>query len=53
MASIIIKNENDVLMGRGGKNHEHSGNEQLRRIAHGRVHEYERATKKQKAAISW
>lgn len=53
MASIIIKNENDILLGRGGRNHEHSGNEQLRLIAHSRVREYERASKKQKAMISW
>ena len=48
----IIKNENDVLMGRGGRNHEHSGNKQLRRIVHNRVREYERARKKGKTEIS-
>ena len=48
----IRVNDNDVLLGRGGRNHEHEGNEQLRRIAHSRVREYERASKKQKAVIS-
>ena len=51
-STMILINENDVLLGRGGRNHEHEGNEQLRRIAHSRVREYERASKKQKAVIS-
>ena len=52
MSLPIRVNENDILLGRGGRNHEHEGNEQLRRIAHSRVREYERASKKQKAVIS-
>jgi hypothetical protein len=39
-SSGIRTNENDVLLGRGGNNHSHCGNDQLRRIAHGRVGEY-------------
>ena len=52
MPDMIIPDDNDVLMGRGGRNFEHVGNEQLRRFAHDRVRDYQRATKKQKAAIS-
>jgi hypothetical protein len=48
----IRTNENDVLLGRGGNNYAHSGNEQLRRVALGRVGEYMLARKKQKAVIS-
>ena len=48
----IAPNENDVLLGRGGRNHEHAGNNQLRDIAHSRWREYQAATKKQKAVIS-
>ena len=52
MEHITRINENDVLLGRGGRNHEHSGNNQLRRIAHSRVRDYSAASKKQKAVIS-
>ena len=45
-------NENDVLMGRGGHNFEHSGNEQLRNICRAKVPEYRRARKKLKSIIS-
>ncbi len=51
-SSGIRTNENDVLLGRGGNNHSHCGNEQLRRIAHGLVGEYILARKKQNAVIS-
>jgi hypothetical protein len=50
--SGIRANKNDVLLGRGGNNYAHCGNEQLRRIAQGRVGEYMVARKKQKAVIS-
>ena len=50
--TTIVPHENDVLLGRGGRNHEHEGNEQLRRLAHRRVRDYQRATKKEKAVIS-
>lgn len=51
-ADTIRTTENDVLLGRGGNNHSHCGNEQLRRMANARVDDYIAATKKQKAAIS-
>jgi hypothetical protein len=51
-ADVIRTTENDVLLGRGGNNHSHCGNEQLRRMANARVDDYIAATKKQKAAIS-
>ena len=53
MNDFIDINENDILLGRGGKNHEHHGNEQLRKIARSNVHDYKAATKKGKAIISW
>ena len=43
---------NDVLLGRGGNNHSHCGNEQLRQIANARVDDYIVAKKNQKAVIS-
>lgn len=46
---IYQPNENDVLLGRGGRNYEHEGNEQLRRIARSRMREYQQARKKQKS----
>ena len=33
MSKKIEPHENDILMGRGGKNNQHSGNEKLRQIA--------------------
>ncbi len=50
--STIRTNINDVLLGRGGNNYAHSGNEQLRRIALDRVGVYMLARKKEKAVIS-
>lgn len=44
--------DNDVLMGRGGHNHEHVGNEQLRNICRAKVPEYRRARKKEKNLMS-
>jgi len=41
-----------VLLGRGGSNYMHDGNEQLRRLAHSRVREYQNAGRKRKGAIS-
>lgn len=43
---------NDVLMGRGGKNNQHSGNEHLRQIARVESERYRLSTKKGKSAIS-
>lgn len=51
MASIQ-PHENDVLMGRGGKNNQHSGNETLREIARIHCEEYRLSTKKGKSQIS-
>ena len=45
-------NENDVLLGRGGKNNQWIGNEKLRNIARRRCREYQQATKKEKSQIS-
>ena len=50
--SIAIPHENDVLMGRGGKNNQHSGNEKLREFARRRSEDYRAATKKGKSDIS-
>lgn len=36
----LIPNENDILLGRGGKNHSHSGNQKLRTLAGVRWIEY-------------
>lgn len=51
-ADSIRATENDVLLGRGGNNHSHFGNDQLRRMANARADDYIAATKKQKAGIS-
>lgn len=52
----VVKNEevheNDVLMGRGGKNNRHVGNERLRIAARKHVGKYQASTKKIKSAIS-
>jgi hypothetical protein len=44
--------ENDVLMGRGGRNNQHSGNEILRQFARTQGEKYRIASKKGKSAIS-
>lgn len=49
---FIRPDENDVLLGRGGTNHRHCGNEQLRVIAQERASDYRASTKKEKAVIS-
>ena len=48
----IRPTSNDVLLGRGGNNYAHEGNECLRRIALSRVHEYGSANKTRKGEIS-
>ena len=48
-----IPNKNDVLLGRGGKNNQHSGNEQLRRLAREMSHSYAAAPKRNKPSIAW
>jgi hypothetical protein len=52
MSGVVRPHENDVLMGRGGKNNQHSGNEKLREFARERCDDYQRASKKGKSRIS-
>lgn len=52
LSNIHEPHENDVLMGRGGKNNQHVGNEQLRTFARGRSTNYQNASKKGKSSIS-
>lgn len=52
MKGIASPHENDVLMGRGGKNNQHSGNEKLRALARERCENYRIACKKVKSDIS-
>lgn len=52
MTNIRVPHEHDVLMGRGGKNNQHSGNEKLRCLARDRCAAYRRATKKDKSDLS-
>lgn len=49
---IIRPHENDVLMGRGGKNNQHSGNERLREMARVESDNYRKSSKKGKSHIS-
>lgn len=49
---LINPHENDVLMGRGGKNNQHSGNEKLRQLAKLQSTNYRESTKKGKSKIS-
>jgi len=48
----IQPHENDVLMGRGGKNNQHTGNEKLRRLARLESKHYRIASKNGKSCIS-
>lgn len=50
--AILEPHENDVLMGRGGRNNQHSGNEKLRQFARAQKENYRNASKKEKSAIS-
>ncbi|KAG7346424.1 hypothetical protein IV203_005492 [Nitzschia inconspicua] len=52
MSGITSPHENDVLMGRGGKNNQFCGNEKLRLLARKRCREYQTASKKGKSQIS-
>lgn len=49
---IITPHENDVLMGRGGKNNQHPGNEQLRDMARTMRDRYKASAKKGKSNMS-
>lgn len=51
-AMSIRPTSNDVLLGRGGNNFKHEGNEQLKNFALLRVREYGAATKTEKGNIS-
>jgi len=48
----VEPHENDVLMGRGGKNNQHSGNERLRQLARIQAEKYRTSTKKGKSSLS-
>ncbi|CAB9523570.1 Nitrilase family, member 2 [Seminavis robusta] len=48
----IIPHENDILMGRGGKNNQHVGNEKLRKLARKDAKEYCTSSKKGKSNIA-
>ena len=48
----IEPHEHDVLMGRGGRNNQHSGNEILRQFARVQKDKYQMASKKGKSALS-
>jgi hypothetical protein len=48
---IYHPHENDILLGRGGNNNKHIGNEQLRVMALDRVHKYMKCTKTQKTRM--
>ena len=52
MEEEIAPHENDILLGRGGKNNKHVGNEQLRMFAREQVTNYRKSTKKEKSNIS-
>mmetsp|Transcript_16715 Transcript_16715/g.25586 ORF Transcript_16715/g.25586 Transcript_16715/m.25586 type:complete len:193 (+) Transcript_16715:100-678(+) len=49
---ILEPHKNDILLGRGGKNNQHVGNEQLRQLAKLHCETYRRASKKEKSCIS-
>ena len=50
--TIEKPNQNDILLGRGGKNNQWIGNEKLREKAWEYCQEYQSATKKRKAQIA-
>ena len=52
MEREIVPHGNDILMGRGGKNNQHVGNEQLRSIARTQRDTYRLSSKKGKSHIS-
>mmetsp|Transcript_7529 Transcript_7529/g.15086 ORF Transcript_7529/g.15086 Transcript_7529/m.15086 type:complete len:378 (+) Transcript_7529:161-1294(+) len=52
MEREIVPHGNDILMGRGGKNNQHVGNEQLRAIARTQRDTYRLSSKKGKSHIS-
>jgi hypothetical protein len=52
MEGIMEPHSNDILMGRGGKNNQHVGNERLRGLARLQCASYRQASKKGKSVIS-
>jgi hypothetical protein len=50
--AMVEPHENDILMGRGGKNNQHIGNEKLRGLARLQSDHYRMASKKGKSNIS-
>ncbi|CAB9528249.1 expressed unknown protein [Seminavis robusta] len=48
----ILPHENDILLGRGGKNNMHVGNEKLRELARTVAEQYHRSSKKEKSYLS-
>lgn len=52
MKSKIIPHENDILLGRGGNNNKHVGNEKFRSLARAVAKQYSISTKKEKSEIS-
>jgi len=50
---IPTPNPHDVLLGRGGRNNRHTGNDMLRRQARGMAQEYAAAAKRHKPALAW
>lgn len=48
----IVPSNDDVLMGRGGRNNQHVGNERLRDMARAKAAQYKAADKKEKSDIS-
>jgi len=51
-SSSIEPDEHSVLLGRGGKNNQHSGNDVLRQFAKALAKQYRQSTKKGKSIIS-
>jgi hypothetical protein len=49
---VLQPNENDVLLGRGGRNNQWSGNEKLRIMARNMAHAYAVASKRNKPSIA-
>ncbi|CAB9510724.1 expressed unknown protein [Seminavis robusta] len=48
----ITVHDNDILMGRGGKNNMHIGNEKLRQLARAKASKYIKADKREKSLMS-
>mmetsp|Transcript_16925 Transcript_16925/g.32051 ORF Transcript_16925/g.32051 Transcript_16925/m.32051 type:complete len:447 (+) Transcript_16925:105-1445(+) len=49
---VVAPHENDILLGRGGNNNKHSGNDQLRALARDLVLQYMKSSKKGKSHLS-